>query len=274
MKKWRLLAALSVFVLVLSGCSGKEKDTAGKKQPLPDDKLVIGVTAGPHEEIMEKVKEVAGLDGLTIELKVFNEYVMPNVALAEKELDANSFQTRPYFDQFKKDRNLDLVAVMDTVTFPMGIYSNNIKDINKLPQGARVGVPNDPANEARALQLFEKAGLITLKEGAGEQATPGDIEKNPKKLQFVELEASQLPRQLDELDGAAINTNFAIEHGFLPAKDSIFMEGKDSPHVNLIAVRTENKDDPVLKKLKKAYHSDEVKSFVEKNFKGSVLPSW
>lgn len=271
MKSITRLAGLAALIFTLSACGGGTDQSGG---PLPDDKLVIGVTAGPHEEIMEKVKEVAAADGLDIELKVFNEYVMPNVALAENELDANSFQTHPYLDQFKEDRNLDLVVAFDTVTFPMGIYSDKIEDIKKIPEGAKLGVPNDPVNEARGLQLFEKAGVIKLKEDKGTLATPADIVDNPKNVQFVELEASQIPRQLSELDAAAINTNFAIEHGFVPTEDSIFIEGKDSPHVNLMAVRTENKDDPVLKKLEKAYHSEEVKAFIQEKYEGSVLPSW
>nr|WP_282201354.1 MetQ/NlpA family ABC transporter substrate-binding protein [Collibacillus ludicampi] len=261
-----------ILTSFLSGCG---QQSSGESNKLSDNKLVIGVTAGPHEQIMEKVKEVAKKDGLDIEIKVFNDYVMPNIALSEKELDANSFQTKPYLEQFKKDRHLDLVDVFNTVTFPMGIYSNKIKNIKDIPNGAKLGVPNDPVNEERALQLFEKAGVIKMKQdNTGNHLTPKNIVENPKNVQFVELEASQIPRQLDELTAAAINTNFAIEHGFLPSRDAIFMEGKDSPYVNLVAVRTENKNDPVIKKLEKAYHSPEVKAFIEKQFKGSVIPSW
>jgi len=269
MKKWGLFLLIA---LLLVGCSGQ---SGGEAKKLSDHQLVIGVTAGPHEQIMEKVKEVAKKDGLDIEIKVFEDYVMPNIALAEKDLDVNSFQTKPYLEQFKKDRHLDLVDVFNTVTFPMGIYSNKIKNIKDIPNGAKLGVPNDPVNEERALQLFEKAGVIQLKrDKAGNHLTPKDIVANPKHVQFVELEASQIPRQLDELTAAAINTNFAMEHGFVPSRDSIFMESKDSPHVNVIAVRRENQNDPVIEKLKKAYHSPEVKAFIEKKFKGSVIPSW
>jgi D-methionine transport system substrate-binding protein len=271
MKKW--VTFLSIAMMIASLLTGCGQSSSGEK--LSDNKLVIGVTAGPHEQIMEKVKEVAKKDGLDIEIKVFDDYVMPNIALAEKELDANSFQTRPYLEQFKKDRQLDIVDVFNTVTFPMGIYSNKIKDIKNIPNGAKLGIPNDPVNEERALRLFEKAGVIKLKaDNTGNHLTPKNIAENPKNVQFVELEASQIARQLDELTAAAINTNFAIVHGFLPSRDAIFMEGKDSPHVNLVAVRTENKNDPVLKKLEKAYRSPEVKEFIEKQFKGSVIPSW
>lgn len=261
---------ISVLLLAAVGC-GTDAD-AGK--PLDAHRLVVGVTAGPHEQIMEKVKEVAAKDGLDIDIKVFNDYPMVNIALAEGELDVNSFQHEPYLEQMKKDKNLDLVAVADTVNFPMGIYSNRIRDLKQLKKGDKIGLPNDPTNGARALLLFEQAGLIKLKKGIGIQATVKDIVENPLDLELVELEAAQIPRQLDEFAAAAINTNFAVEHGLLPTRDAIFMEPKDSPWVNVLAVRTENKDDPVIQKLIKAYHSEEVKRFVEETFKGSVVPSW
>ncbi len=265
-----LTVLLSVFaLLVISACGQQEEGSA-----LSEKKLKIGVTAGPHEQIMEKVKEVAAKDGLEIELVVFNEYVMPNVALDEGELDVNSFQHKPYLDKFKADRKLDLVDIANTVNFPMGMYSSKVGDVSELKDGDKIGLPNDPTNGSRALILFEQAGLITLKEGVGVAATVKDIEENKLNLEFIELEASQIPRQLEELAAAAINTNFAVEHGFVPTKDSIFIEPSDSPWVNLIAVRTENQNDPVLEKLLKAYHSDEVKKFIEDTFEGSVIASW
>ncbi|MFS8513190.1 MAG: MetQ/NlpA family ABC transporter substrate-binding protein [Planifilum fulgidum] len=261
---------ISALLFAVVGC-GTDADTG---KPLDEHRLVVGVTAGPHEQIMEKVKEVAAKEGLDIDIKVFNDYPMVNVALSEGELDVNSFQHEPYLEQMKKDKNLDLVAVADTVNFPMGIYSNRIKDLKQLKKGDKIGLPNDPTNGARALLLFEQAGLIKLKKGIGIQATVKDIVENPLDLELVELEAAQIPRQLDEFAAAAINTNFAVEHGLLPTRDAIFMEPKDSPWVNVLAVRTENKDDPVIQKLIKAYHSEEVKRFVEETFKGSVVPSW
>lgn len=267
-KVW--LVVLSIFLIgVLAACGSKA--SGGK---LSDDKLVIGVTGGPHEQILEKVKEVAAKDNLEIEIKVFTEYVMPNIALDEGELDVNIFQTKPYLDNFIAERDLDLVDIAYVVNFPMGIYSNELQDVSELQEGDLLGLPNDPVNGARALMLFEEAGLIKLDEGLGYTATVQDIVDNPLNLQFVELEASQIARQLDELSAAAINTNFAIEHGFLPSEDSIFIEPSDSPWANLIAVRAENKDDPVLQRLIKAYHSDEVKEFIKEQFKGSVVPAW
>lgn len=269
MKKLLTLLTLSLLVAVLAACGGTSQG-----QELAEDELTIGVTAGPHEQIMEKVAEVAAEQGLTINIEVFTEYVMPNVALAEGDLDANSFQHLPYLDNFKEDRNLDLVEVATTVNFPMGIYSVGLTDVSELQPGDKVGLPNDPTNGARALILFETAGLITLDPDAGVTASPLDIIENPFDLDFIELEASQIPRQLDELAVAAINTNFAIEHGFVPTEDSIFIEPSDSPWVNVLAVRTENKDDDVVAKLIEVYQSEEVKQFIEETFKGSVVASW
>lgn len=274
MKKW-LLASLLVLVLgALAACGGKEKSVASEEGLLSDGKLVVGVTAGPHEEILEKVKELAEKDGLTIDIKVFSDYVMPNVALAEEQIDMNSFQTEPFLDQMKKDRDLDLVKVADTVTFPMGIYSSKIKDLNELQSGAKIGLPNDPTQGGRALLLFESAGLIKLKEGADSSTTVYDIEENKNNYEFIELDAAQITRQLDELDVAAINTNFAIEFGLSPAKDSIFIEPNDSPFKNLIAVRSESKDEKVVQQFIELYRSEEVKKFIEETFSGSMIPSW
>ncbi|WLR51974.1 MetQ/NlpA family ABC transporter substrate-binding protein [Bacillus tianshenii] len=268
-----LLGLIALFVIAFaSGCGTEEAE--GETEALNEDHLKVGVTAGPHEQVMEKVKEVAAKQGLEIELQVFNEYVMPNLALDEGELDANSFQHQPYLDQFNKDRGLDIVSVAKTVNFPMGIYSEKVKDVSEIKEGDKIGLPNDPTNGARALILFEQAGLIKLKEDAGVAATVKDIAENPKNLEFIELEAAQIPRQLGELKAAAINTNFAIEHGFVPTEDSIFIEPKDSPWVNVIAVRSENKNDPAIDKLIQAYQSDEVKQHIKTQFKGSVIAGW
>ncbi|GAB6573498.1 MetQ/NlpA family ABC transporter substrate-binding protein [Bacillus cereus] len=262
-----LLSIVSGAVLLLGACSaGSDKEV----KALDEKKITVGVTGGPHEQIFEKVKEVAAKDGLEIDVKVFNDYVAPNVSLDEKSLDVNSYQTKSYLDVFKAERNMKLTEVFSTVTFPMGVYSKSLKDVKDLKDGDAIAVPNDPTNELRALKLFEKAGVLKV----DPKATAKDVIENPKNLKIVELEASQLPTQLSEVKAAAINTNFALGAKLSPAKDSIFREGKDSPYVNWVVVRTENKDDTVVNKLKKAYQSKEVKEFIEKKFDGSVLPSW
>lgn len=266
-----LLSIVGGAVLLLGACS---TESSKEEKALDEQKVIVGVTGGPHEQIFEKVKEVAEKDGLQVELKVFNDYVMPNVSLDEKDIDVNSYQTKPYLDVFKAERNMNLTEAFSTVTFPMGIYSKQLKDVEELQNGDTIAVPNDPTNELRALKLFEKAGVLKVDPKATEKATAKDVIENPKNLKIVELEASQLPAQLDEVKAAAINTNFALGAKLNPAKDSLFSEGKDSPYVNWVVVRTENKDDEVVKKLQKAYQSKEVKEFIEKEFDGSVLPSW
>lgn len=276
MKKWLLSSLLILAIAALAACGGGNKEEAGEKAEglLSDGKLTVGVTAGPHEQILEKVKELAADQDLDIDVKVFTDYPIVNEALAQGELDINVFQHEPYLDQFKEDRNLDLVKVGNNVNFPMGVYSNTIDDISKLEKGAKVGLPNDPTNAGRALILFEQAGLIKLKEDAGVTAGLKDIEENNNDYQFIELEAAQIPRQLDELDAAAINSNYAMDSGLVPAEDSIFIEPKDSPWVNIMAARTENKDDEAIKKFLEIYQSEEVEKFIDETFKGSVIIGW
>ncbi len=236
--------------------------------------LTIGVTAGPHEEIMEVVKQILAKEGIAVKIVTFTDYVAPNLALSEGELDANSFQHLPYLEQFSKDRKLDLVSIGNTFIFPMGIYSRRIKSLDELKKGATVAIPNDPTNGGRALLLLQEAGVIKLRKGVGSKATVLDIADNPKNLKIVELDAAQLPRSLEDTDASAINTNYAIEAGLNPAKDAIFREGPKSPYVNIIAARAKDKDLPIFKKLLEAYHSEEVKQFVTTRFKGSVAVGW
>lgn len=236
-----------------------------------DKPLKIGVTAGPHAQIMEQVKKVAEKDGLKIQIVEFSDYIQPNAALASGDLDANSYQHKPFLDQQVKDRGYKLVSVGYTVNYPMGIYSKKIKALADLKPGARFGLPNDPTNGGRSLLVLQDQGLIKLRPEAGLKATPLDVIENPKKLKFIELEAAQLPRALDDLDAAAINTNFALSAGLTPGKDAIAQENAKSPYVNIIAVREQDKDKPWVAKLLKAYHSDDTRKFIQSEFKGSVL---
>lgn len=269
MKKILFTGILACMMAVLAACGGSDE----AEGLLEDGKLKVGVTSGPHEQILEKVAELAEEEGLTIELVSFSDYVMPNVSLSEGELDLNSFQTEPFFDHMNEERGLDLIKVADTVTFPMGIYSEGVEDVADLKDGAQIGLPSDPTNSGRALLLFEQAGLITLEEGLGVNATVNDIAENPNNYSFIELDSAQIPRQLGEVDAAAINSNFAMDAGLVPGEDSIFIE-QDSTFVNLIAVREENKDDEAVQQFIDIYQSDEVKQFVEETFQGSVVTGW
>jgi len=274
-KKNKFLLGLASLTLVaaLVGCGTKE-DKSSQDKAINENKIVVGVTSGPHEQIGEVVAKVAKKNGLEVELKTFSDYVLPNTSLDEGDLDVNSYQHKPFLDAFNKDHKTDLVPVGKTILNPMGIYSEKYKSFDEVPDGATFGLPNDPTNGARALFVLQEAGIIKLKEGADLTASIRDVEENKKNFKFIELEAAQIPKQLSEVDVAAINTNFALDAGINPKKDSILLESTDSPYVNYIAVRAENEDDPTIKKFVEAYQSDEVRKFIEEEFKGSVIPGW
>lgn len=234
----------------------------------------VGVTPGEHAQIMEKVREVAAEKGLNIEILEFSDYVVPNQALADGDLNANSFQHQPYLDNQIADRGFDLVSVGKTITTPMGVYSNKVKSLGELADGATVAIPNDPTNGGRALLILEKEGVIKINPEAGLKAGPADVTENPKNLQFAELDAAQLPRSLDDVDAAVINTNYALEAGLHPNDDAIAIEGTESPYANLIVVRSEDKDADWVKTLVESYHDDSIKTFIQEEFKGALIPSW
>jgi D-methionine transport system substrate-binding protein len=271
----RLLSVLAAVLAVslLAGCGTKPTEPAAAGQTTKPVTLKVGVTAGPHEQIMKEVATALAKENILLDIKVFTDYKIPNQALQSKELDVNVFQTIPYMEKENKERGFNIVSVAKVVTFPMGIYSKKIKKLDELKEGAKVGIPNDATNGGRALLVLESAGLIKLKPNVGITASPRDIIDNPRKLQFQELDAALLPRTLPDLDAAAINTNYALEAGLNPVKDSIFLE-KNSPYVNVISARPDNKDRVEIQKLIKAYQSPEIKQFIETKFQGSVIPAW
>ncbi|MFJ3048401.1 MetQ/NlpA family ABC transporter substrate-binding protein [Herbaspirillum chlorophenolicum] len=242
--------------------------------------LKVGVTSGPHAQIFEAAKRVFERDnpGYKIKIIEFNDYIQPNAALDAGELDANSYQHRPFLNAQIKARGYKLYGVGKTMIGPMAIYSKKYRKLEDIPAGAKIGIPNDPANESRVLLLLQKHGAIKLRAGidalTGTNATPIDIVDNPKKWKFVEIDAGQLPRTLDDLDASAINADFASKAGLNPARDSLVVENGDSPYACLIAVREKDKEQPWLPKLVQAYQSDEVKRFVETEFKGGILAAW
>lgn len=236
--------------------------------------IKIGVTPGPHAQILEKVKDEAAKKGLDIKVLEFSDYVVPNAALASGELQANSFQHQPYLDNQIRDRGYKIVPVGLTVNFPIGVYSKKYKSFDEIPAGASIGIPNDPTNGGRVLLLLADKGIIKLTPGIGVKASVVDVIDNPKKLKFVEIDAAQLPRSLPDLAAAGINTNYAKEAGLDPVKDPILREDPKGPYVNIIAVRAEDKDKPWVKTLVETYQSPETKAFILETFKGAVLPSW
>ncbi|WP_434624106.1 MetQ/NlpA family ABC transporter substrate-binding protein [Azospirillum sp. B2RO_4] len=268
MLRFRSLASLLAGAATLAVAFGATLN------PVAAETIKVGVTAGPHAQILEAVKPIAAKDGLDIQIIEFTDYVIPNQALAGGDLDANSFQHQPYLDNQVKDRGFDLVSVGKTVVYPIGIYSKKVKSLDELQSGAKVAIPNDPTNGGRVLLLLQAKGLIKLKDGGNLKASPIDIVENPKKLEIVELDAAQLPRSLDDVTVAAINTNFALEAGIDPVKDAIAREAADSPYANVIAVRKADKDKPWVAKLVKSYQSPEVKEFILTKFKNAVVPAF
>lgn len=269
-RKLALLLALivSLSLVLTAGCA------SNTSKPAEENTLKVGVTAGPHAEIMEVVKKVAEKQGLELKIVEFSDYMTPNIALNQGDIDVNSYQHQPWLDNQIKDRKYEIVSIAKTVIFPMGLYSKKIKNIDAVKPGAIVAIPNDPTNGGRALAILERNGLIKLKAGMGIKATVADVTDNPKGIRIKELDAAQIPRSLDDIDLAAINTNYAMTAGLIPAKDAIAIEAGDSPYANLLAVRIKDKDKPIFQKLIKAYYSPEVKKFVEEHFKGSAVPVW
>jgi D-methionine transport system substrate-binding protein len=234
----------------------------------------IGATAGPHAQILEAVKPVAAAKGLDIAIIEFSDYIVPNAALAAGDIDANSYQNQPFLDQQIKDRGYNIVPVALTVNFPLGVYSKKHKSWAGVPDGGQIAIQNDPTNGGRSLLLLQDKGVIKLRDGVGFKPTILDIVGNPKKLKFIELDAAQTPRSLDDVDAAAINTNFAIPAGLNPQKDALLQEDPKGPYVNFIAVRAADKDKPWVKTLMESYRSPEVKAFIEAKFQGALLPAW
>lgn len=266
-----LATGLLLAAFAVAGCGGSDKKAEEKKT---EQTLKVGVTAGPHAEILDEVKKIAAKQGLKVEVVEFNDYIQPNVALFQGELDLNSMQHRPYLDNTVKDRKYDLVEVAKSVNFPMAAYSQKIKKGQTIPDGASIGIPNDPTNGGRALLLLAAQKLITLKDGIGVRATLEDITANPHNFKFKELDAAIIPRSLADLDVAVINTNYAIATGMNPVKDSIFIESAESPFVNILVTKEKMKDDPRVKTFIKAYQSEETAKFITEHFKGSVTPGW
>ncbi|WP_043312138.1 MetQ/NlpA family ABC transporter substrate-binding protein [Pseudomonas sp. ML96] len=236
--------------------------------------ISVAATAVPHAELLEFVKPALAKEGVELKIKVFTDYVQPNVQVAEGRLDANFFQHQPYLDEFNASRGTSLVSIAGVHVEPFGAYSSKIKNLADLPQGAQVVIPNDATNGGRALLLLQKAGVIKLKDGAGITATVKDIAENPKAIKVRELEAATLPRVLAQVDLALINTNYALEAGLNPTKDALVIEGADSPYVNILVTTSEKKDNADLQKLAKALHTPEVKKFIADKYKGAVVPAF
>lgn len=253
---------LSVAALVLSFSSNAAET------------LTIGASPVPHVEILEVVKPDLKAQGIDLKIVEFNDYVQPNTSVSDKLLDLNFFQHRPYLDSFIKDHGSDLVEVGGIHIEPIGFYSHKLKDLKDLKKGATIAIPNDPTNGGRALLLLQTAGLITLEDPKSISATPLDIKDNKLNLNIKELEAPQLPRSLDDVDGAIINTNYAIDAGLNPLKDALFIENADSPYVNVVVGNSQSVKKDSVKALLKALQSDKVKKFINDKYNGAVVAAF
>lgn len=280
MKKLLAFATALVLCLGLAACGGAP---AGEAEPKEDPNtasepvtLKIGATPAPHQEILEQVVDVLAEQGITLEIVPYNDYIAPNTAVEEGENDANFFQHITYMDNFNAERDTHLVNAGSIHYEPMGIYAGKSDSLDNVPDGAVIAVPNDTTNEGRALLLLQDLGLLTLKEDAGLEATPNDIASNPKNLQFKELEAAMLPQTIDEVDFSVINSNYALDAGLDPTKDALASEDAQSDaaqaYTNIIAVKEGRENDEAIKALVAALQSDEIKTFIETTYKGSVVP--
>lgn len=237
--------------------------------------ISVGGMNGPESDLLVAAQKVAK-EKFDLDVKIvrFDDYVTPNIALADGDIDLNAFQHRPYLDRMVKDRGFKLVVVGDTFVYPIGAYSKKIKTIDELKDGAVIAVPNDPSNEGRTLILLHQKGLIQLEDPTNLEASVLDIKDNPRNFDFKEIEAAQLPRMLDEVDLAFINSGFAVDAGLTPTKDAIFAEGTDSPYMNIIVAREGDQDKTEIKQFVEAYHSDAVKAAAQKAFKGAAVAGW
>ncbi|TCP65944.1 MetQ/NlpA family ABC transporter substrate-binding protein [Baia soyae] len=264
MKKSWLIALIAVVSLLAVACGG------GKKE---ESTLTVGASQVPHAEILEHIKPQLEKEGVKLNVKVFQDYVLPNKAVEEGQLDANFFQHVPWLETTNKEKGYHIVKVAGVHIEPMGAYSKKWKEVSQIPNGATVSLPNDPSNFKRSLQLLETKGLIKLDSPDGEK-TLQSIKENPKKLQFKQLEAAMLPRTIGEVDLAVINTNYALQAKLNPIKDAMFIEDKNSPYVNILAAKKGNENKDALTKLAKVLNSPEVKKFIDEKYKGAVMAAF
>lgn len=264
MKKLLLITVL-VLSLAFVGCSDSIED---------DKTIIVGATPIPHAELLELVREDLSELGYTLEIVEFTDYVTPNIALDNEELDANFFQHVPYLNEFASEHNLDLTSIGTVHVEPLGLYSEKVEDVTELEDGAVIAIPSDSVNGGRALILLEENGLIKLKENAGLKATPEDIVENTHNFEFKAIEAAQLARVLVDLDAAVINGNYALEADLSPVEDALILEGANSPYANIVTVKSEDKEDEKLQALVSVLQSEKVKTFINETYGGAVVEAF
>lgn len=263
----KTLLVLSILLVCLLAFAGGTKENSKK--------IIVGATPAPHAQMLELIKSDLKAQGFELEIKVFEDYVIPNNAVESGEITANFFQHIPYMDSFNKEQNFHLVNAGGIHVEPLAVYSKKLASLKDLKENATIAVPNDPTNEGRSLLLLQSAGLITLKDSTNLTSTKEDIASNPKKIAIVEMEAASLPRVLNDVDAAVINGNYALEAGLSAKKDGLFIEGADSPYVNIIAVKAGNENLDSVKALVKALQSDKVKAWIDMTYpNGEVVAAF
>lgn len=250
-----------LVLLLLASCSSSQEPT-----------LKIAASSSPHAEILEVVKEDLKTQGIALQIIIMDDYNLPNRALAQHEVDANFFQHLPFLEEQVNSFHYPIEVLEKIHIEPLGLYSKKVKNLSELTIKSKIAIPNDPTNEARALFLLQREGLITLNNKPLTQTTLLDITSNPKQLQLIELDAAMLPRVLEDVDAAVINTNFALAGGLSPLKDALAIESKESPYTNVIVIRTEDKEREDIQALKKAAVSDQVRAFILEKYRGAVIP--
>lgn len=271
----KLLGVALVSALALTGCKDEKAQSVSPDKAEKQAPLKVGVMTGPEAQMTEVAVKIAKEKyGLDVELVQFTEYTQPNAALHSKDLDANAFQTAPYLEQEVKDRGYKLAIIGNTLVWPIAAYSKKIKNISELKDGATVAIPNNASNTARALLLLQAHGLLKLKDPKNVFATENDIIENPKNIKIVQADTSLLTRMLDDVELAVINNTYAGQAGLSPDKDGIIVESKDSPYVNLVVSREDNKDDPRLQTFVKSFQTEEVFREALKLFNGGVVKGW
>lgn len=260
-------AVAGALALGFTACTGSNETKEEKKTIIK-----VGATPVPHSEILEIAQPLLKAKGYDLQIVEFTDYVTPNIAVDEGELDANFFQHLPYLTEFNKNKNTKLVKTVNVHLEPMGLYSNKIKTLNEIKDGATIAVPNDPTNESRALNILEREGLLTFKDVQFKTAL--DIDKNPRNIKIKELDAPQLPRVLDEVDAAVINTNYALSADLNPLKDALVIESKDSPYANILVVKEGNENKDYIKALNDVLNSNEIRNFIADKYKGSIVEAF
>lgn len=277
MQKRTLISALLAcgLSIALVGC-GEEKQTQAPAATADASKtvLTVGASPVPHADILHFIAPSLAKQGVELKVVEFSDYVQPNLALSDGDIDANFFQHKPYLDEFSQSRGLKLESLVAVHIEPMGVYSHKVKNLSALKRGAKVAIPNDPTNGGRALKVLESAGLLKLKPEATTLATVADIVENPKNIAILEIESAQLPRSLDDVDAAVINSNYALGANLNPTKDALAIESKDSPYANIVAVRAGEGQKEALQKLKTALTTPETKKFLEEKYQGAIVPAF